>query len=152
MFSASFEEDGGDDDDDCYYSSVIIIVITITTTTIIIIILIIITIKSYRNLNSRITFVKKSVLYLFDMIILEYVGEDNVDGMANRYGDRIPVGVRFSAPDQKGPSALPASSKIGTGSFPGEKWPGCGDIQLAPGLKKEYSYTINPSHCCHGRL
>jgi hypothetical protein len=38
---------------------------------------------------------------------------------AGRYGDRIPVGARFSAPVQTGPGALPASCTMGTGSFPG---------------------------------
>jgi hypothetical protein len=37
---------------------------------------------------------------------------------AGRSGDRIPVGVRFSAPVQTGPGAHPASCKMGTGSFP----------------------------------
>jgi len=38
---------------------------------------------------------------------------------AERSGDRIPVGVRFSAPVPTGPEAHPASCKMGTGSFPG---------------------------------
>jgi hypothetical protein len=38
---------------------------------------------------------------------------------ARRCGDRIPVGVRFSAPVQTGPGAHPASCTMGTGSFPG---------------------------------
>ena len=37
--------------------------------------------------------------------------------------DRIPVGARFSAPVRTGPGAHPASSTIGTGSFPGVKGP-----------------------------
>jgi hypothetical protein len=41
-----------------------------------------------------------------------------------RSGDGIPVGVRFSAPVQTGPGAHPASYTVGTGSFPGVKWPG----------------------------
>jgi hypothetical protein len=55
-------------------------------------------------------------------------------------GDRISVGARFSAPVQTGPGAHPASCKIGTGSFPGVKRPGCGvdhPPHLAPRLKKE---------------
>ena len=43
-----------------------------------------------------------------------------------RFGDRIPVGKRFSAPVQTGPQAHPASYTIGTGSFPGAKRPGRG--------------------------
>jgi hypothetical protein len=38
---------------------------------------------------------------------------------AGRYGDRIPVGARFSAPVQSGPGAHPASCTMGNGSFPG---------------------------------
>jgi len=45
---------------------------------------------------------------------------------AGRYGDRIPVGVRFSVPVQIGPEAHPASYTMGTGSFPGVKRPGRG--------------------------
>jgi len=37
---------------------------------------------------------------------------------AGRFGDRTPVGTRFSAPVQTGPGAHPASYTIGTGSFP----------------------------------
>jgi len=33
------------------------------------------------------------------------------------------VGERFSAPIYTGPGAHPASSTMGTGSFPGIKWP-----------------------------
>jgi len=36
------------------------------------------------------------------------------------------VGARFSAPTQTGPAAHPASYTMGTGSFPGVKWPGHG--------------------------
>jgi hypothetical protein len=38
---------------------------------------------------------------------------------AGRSGDRIPVGARFSTPVQTDPGAHPASSTMGTGSFPG---------------------------------
>ena len=40
---------------------------------------------------------------------------------AGRFGDRIPVGARFSAPVQTDPGAHPASCTMGTGSFPGVK-------------------------------
>ena len=40
---------------------------------------------------------------------------------AGRSGDRIPVGVRFSAPVHTGPEAHPSSCTMGTGSFPGLK-------------------------------
>jgi hypothetical protein len=43
-----------------------------------------------------------------------------------RSGDRIPVGVRFSALVQTGSRAHPASCIMSTGSFPGEKRPGRG--------------------------
>ena len=33
----------------------------------------------------------------------------------------VPVEARFSSPDQTGPGAHPAPSRIGTGSFPGVK-------------------------------
>jgi len=36
------------------------------------------------------------------------------------------MGTRFSAPVQSGPGAHLASYTMGTGSFPGVKWPGCG--------------------------
>ena len=36
------------------------------------------------------------------------------------------MGARFSAPIETGPGAHPASYKMGTRSFPGVKWPGCG--------------------------
>ena len=45
---------------------------------------------------------------------------------AGRSGDRIPVGLKFSAPVQTGPGTHPASYTMGTGSFPGVKRPGRG--------------------------
>jgi hypothetical protein len=50
---------------------------------------------------------------------------------AERSGDRIPVGwwwwwwgkAIFSIPVQTGPGAHAASYTVGTGSFPGVKWP-----------------------------
>ena len=45
---------------------------------------------------------------------------------AGRSGDRIPVGVRFSAHVQTGPGSYPASCTMGTRSFPGVKRPGRG--------------------------
>jgi len=52
---------------------------------------------------------------------------------AGRSGDRIPVEARFSAPVQTGPGAHPASSTVGTGSFPGVKRSGRGvDHSPAP--------------------
>ena len=40
---------------------------------------------------------------------------------AGQSGDRIPLGVRFSAPVQTYPGAHPTSCTMGTGSFPGVK-------------------------------
>jgi hypothetical protein len=37
---------------------------------------------------------------------------------AGRFGDRIPVGARFSAPVRTGFGAHPATYTMGTGSFP----------------------------------
>ena len=51
---------------------------------------------------------------------------------AGRSLDRIPVGARFSAPVQTGPEAHPASYTVGTGSFPGLKWPERGVDHLPP--------------------
>jgi len=57
------------------------------------------------------------------------VGLDSSVGIAStlragRYGDRIPVGARLSAPVHTGPRAHPASYPMGTGSFPGVRQPG----------------------------
>jgi len=64
-----------------------------------------------------------------------------------RFGGRIPVGARFSAPVQTGPGAHPASYTEGTGSLPRVKRPEPGvdhPPHLAPRLKKEYSCTSIP--------
>jgi len=50
---------------------------------------------------------------------------------AGRSGDRIPVGARFSAPVRTGPVTHPAFYTMGTGHFPGVKWPGR-DIDYPP--------------------
>jgi hypothetical protein len=61
---------------------------------------------------------------------------------------RIPVGTRFSAPVQTGPGVHPASCTMGTGSLSWKvKRPERGvhrPPDLAPRLKKEYSYTSTP--------
>jgi hypothetical protein len=59
------------------------------------------------------------------------VGRDSSVGIATRYGLDGPViesrwRARFSAPVQTGPPAHTASCRMGTGSFPGLKWPGRG--------------------------
>jgi hypothetical protein len=48
---------------------------------------------------------------------------------AERSGDRMPVGARFSAP---GPRAYPDSCTMGTGSIPGVKRPGRGVDHPSP--------------------
>ena len=53
---------------------------------------------------------------------------------AGRSGDRITVGVRFSAPAQTEPGAHPPSSAMGTGSFPGVKRPGHGVDHPPPSI------------------
>jgi len=47
------------------------------------------------------------------------VGSDSL--RAGRFGNRIPMEARFSAPVQTGHGAHPASCTMGTGSFPGLK-------------------------------
>ena len=59
------------------------------------------------------------------------MGRDSLVGIATCYGLGGPGiesggGARFSASVQTGPGAHPASYTMGTGSFPGVKWPGCG--------------------------
>ena len=59
---------------------------------------------------------------------------------AGRFGDRIPVVARFSAPVQSDPGAHPASYTMGSGSVPGVTRQGRGvdhPPHLAPRLKKE---------------
>jgi hypothetical protein len=49
-----------------------------------------------------------------------------------RSGNRIPVGARFFTHVQTGPGAHPASCTVGTGSFPGLKWPERGADHRSP--------------------
>jgi hypothetical protein len=52
---------------------------------------------------------------------------------AGQSGDRILVGLRFSAPVQTGPEAHPDSCTMGTGSFTkGKKQPGCDADSSSP--------------------
>ena len=58
-------------------------------------------------------------------------GRDSSAGIATRYGFDGPGiesrwGRDFSAPVQTGPGSHPVSCTMGTGSFPGVKWPGRG--------------------------
>jgi hypothetical protein len=47
-------------------------------------------------------------------------------GWTVRDRKKIPVGARFFAHVQTGPGTHPVSCTMGTGSFPGVKWPGRG--------------------------
>ena len=74
--------------------------------------------------------------------------------IATRYGLDGPGiesrwGARFSAPLQTSPGAYPASCTMGTGSFPGVKWPGRGDDHPPPskcrGQERVGLYLYTPS-------
>jgi hypothetical protein len=56
---------------------------------------------------------------LYSMVMIDLGGPGSDWLWAERFGDRIPVGARFSAPVQTGPGAHPASCTMGTGSFTG---------------------------------
>jgi hypothetical protein len=63
---------------------------------------------------------------------------------AERYRDRISAEARFSTPILTGPEAHLVSCIMGTVFFPVVKQPRCGvdhPPDLAPNLKKEYSYS-----------
>jgi hypothetical protein len=83
-----------------------------------------------------------------------YVGRDSSVGIATRYElDRPRIkfrwGREFLAPVQTGPGVYPASSTIGTGSFPGVKRPGRGVDHSPPSSaevkKKIELYLYSPS-------
>jgi len=77
---------------------------------------------------------------LFEIILPSPRGRDSDSLRVGRSGDRIQVGARFSAHVLTRPGAHPASCTMGTGSFPGVKWPERGvdhPPYLAPMLKKE---------------
>jgi hypothetical protein len=68
------------------------------------------------------------LLLLNTVLVLYYKSQCRLHTVlfCHRYRDQIPVGVRFFAHVQTGPGAHPAYCTVGTGSFPGVKWPGCG--------------------------
>ena len=73
---------------------------------------------------------RENNLQLFDEVLFRW-GWDSSISIATCYGLDGPGieswwGARFSAPVQTGPGAHPASCTVGTGSFLGVKWPGCG--------------------------
>ena len=77
---------------------------------------------------------------------------DGSVGIATRYGMNGPViesrwGARFSAPVQTGPGGHPASCTMGTGSFPGVKWPGRGVTQQCR-VKFTFTFTFNGWQIC----
>jgi len=82
---------------------------------------------------------------ILDKHIRDRVGRDSSVGIATRYGlDNREIesrwGTRFFAAVQMDPEAHPASYTMGTGSFPGVKWPRRGvnhPPHTAPRLKKE---------------
>jgi len=78
----------------------------------------------------------------------DWGGPDSDWLRAGRTGDRIPVGARFSAPVQTGPGAHPASSTMGTGSFPGVKSGWCvtltSHLLLVPWPRKGRAIPLVP--------
>jgi hypothetical protein len=63
------------------------------------------------------------------------------------------VGTRFSTPVQTDPVTHPASCTMGTESFPGVKWPGCGvdhPLPTSAGVKERvetYIYSRSRHYC-----
>jgi hypothetical protein len=90
------------------------------------------------------------------------VGRDSSGGIATHDGSDGPRieshwggGTKFSAPVETGPGAHPTSYTMGTGYFPGVKWPGRGvdhPPHLQPRLKKELSCTSSPPPGLRGLL
>ena len=79
-------------------------------------------------------------------------GRDSSVGIATRYGLPVrgsnPGGeARLSAPVQTGPGAHPASSIMGTGSFPGVKRPGRG-ADHPPSSSAEVKQTVELYFFC----
>ena len=79
---------------------------------------------------------------------------DSAVGIASRYGLDGPGteslwGARFSAHVQSGPGAYPDSYTMGTGSFPGLKWPGRGADYPPPSKCRDHErvglYLYSPS-------
>jgi hypothetical protein len=89
----------------------------------------------------------------FVLKFIDRVGRDSSVGIATtlqarRYGDRIPVEARFSAPVQTGSEAHPAFYTMGTGYFPEVKRPKRGvdhPPHLAPRLRKSRAIPLLPS-------
>ena len=67
----------------------------------------------------------------------------------------IPVGTKFSTPIQTSSGANEASYTMGTVSFPGVKWQGCGfnhPPSSGAKIKERENYTSTPTLYLHGRL
>jgi hypothetical protein len=70
----------------------------------------------HENLRTPV-YINMACLHVFMLSV--NVGQDSDSLRAGRSGDRIPVGVRFSAPVQTGPVAHPTSYTTGYRVFPG---------------------------------
>ena len=83
--------------------------------------------KPDRLLLSLLLLLLLLLLVLLNCTAVFYVGRDSVVSDSLRpglFGDRIPVGARFSARVHTGPEAHPDSCTMDTGSFLGLKRPG----------------------------
>jgi len=65
-------------------------------------------------------------------------------GIESQWGrDILHLSKRYSAPVQTGSEAHSASYAVGTGSFPGVKWPGCG-VDHQPPCSAEVKKRVEP--------
>jgi len=95
-----------------------------------------------RPKTSRIGETLLNTILLFKRLFLTNYKESTTRDWlrAGRSGDRIPLGSRFFSRVQTGPGAHSASSKMGTGYFPGVKVAGRNADPLPPSsavVKKE---------------
>jgi hypothetical protein len=79
------------------------------------------------RLNIKLVYIYTNIhdtnnVYVYTLWV-EYLSRCSDWLLAGRFGDRIPVGVRFFAHVQIGPGTHPASCTIGTGFIPGVKRP-----------------------------
>jgi hypothetical protein len=100
----------------------------------------------------------RPIYWNLTLILFSCFADPNGPGYRSRYSDslrvgrswdRIPVEARFTAPVQTDPGAYPASSTMGTGSFPGVKQPGR-DVDHPPPSSAEVKervelYIYSPS-------
>jgi hypothetical protein len=86
------------------------------------------------------------------------IGRDSSVGIATRYrldgpGIESRWGASFSVSVQTGRVAHPASYTMGTGSFPGVKWPGHGVAHPPPSsaeVKERVGLYLTPPLCLRG--